>query len=102
MLSAKTAVRAQLLSYVAAVGCIILAIPPVIIGAIAKSTGQNKEYCRLREQSSDENCFVLANPPVIIGAIAKTGQMEKEKSPMIFMQAISIFLLTLKTRGTLI
>lgn len=39
MLSSKTAFRAQLLSYVAAVGCIIMAIPPMIIGAVAKATG---------------------------------------------------------------
>lgn len=38
VLSSKTAGRAQLLSYVAAVGCILMAIPPVIIGAIAKAT----------------------------------------------------------------
>lgn len=38
VLSSKTAGRAQLLSYVAAAGCILMAIPPVIIGAIAKGT----------------------------------------------------------------
>ena len=38
VLSSKTAGRAQLLSYVAAVGCILMAIPPVLIGAIAKAT----------------------------------------------------------------
>ncbi|GFU23906.1 high-affinity choline transporter 1 [Trichonephila clavipes] len=43
VLSSKTAFRAQLLSYVAAFGCIIMAIPPMIIGAVAKATGfQNK------------------------------------------------------------
>lgn len=40
VLSSKTAGRAQILSYVAAFGCIIMAIPPVLIGAIAKSTGE--------------------------------------------------------------
>lgn len=40
VLSSKTAGRAQLLSYVAAFGCLIMAIPPVLIGAIAKSTGE--------------------------------------------------------------
>lgn len=39
VLSSKTAGRAQVLSYVAAVGCIFMAIPPVLIGAIAKATG---------------------------------------------------------------
>lgn len=38
VLSSKTAGRAQLLSYVAAFGCILMAIPPVLIGAIAKAT----------------------------------------------------------------
>lgn len=38
VLSSKTAGRAQILSYVAAVGCILMAIPPVLIGAIAKAT----------------------------------------------------------------
>lgn len=38
VLSSKSAGRAQLLSYVAAFGCILMAIPPVLIGAIAKAT----------------------------------------------------------------
>lgn len=38
VLSSKTAGRAQILSYVAAFGCILMAIPPVMIGAIAKAT----------------------------------------------------------------
>lgn len=40
VLSSKTAGRAQILSYVAAAGCILMAIPPVLIGAIAKATGE--------------------------------------------------------------
>lgn len=39
VLTSKTAIQAQLLSYIAAFCCIIMAIPPVLIGAIAKSTG---------------------------------------------------------------
>ena len=39
VLSSKTAFKAQLLSYVAAFGCIIMAIPPMIIGAVARVTG---------------------------------------------------------------
>lgn len=38
VLSSKTAGRAQMLSYVAAFGCLLMAIPPVLIGAIAKAT----------------------------------------------------------------
>ena len=40
VLSSKSASRAQVLSYVAAVGCVIMAIPSVLIGAVAKATGQ--------------------------------------------------------------
>ncbi|XP_054716393.1 high-affinity choline transporter 1-like [Uloborus diversus] len=42
VLSSKSAFRAQLLSYVAAFGCIIMAIPPMIIGAVAKATAWNE------------------------------------------------------------
>ncbi|XP_065362742.1 high-affinity choline transporter 1 [Calliphora vicina] len=42
VLSSKTASRAQILSYVAAAGCILMAIPPVLIGAIAKATNWNE------------------------------------------------------------
>lgn len=38
VLSSKSAGTAQILSYVAAVGCVLMAIPPVLIGAIAKAT----------------------------------------------------------------
>ncbi|KAJ8318600.1 hypothetical protein KUTeg_003691 [Tegillarca granosa] len=37
----QTAVRAQLLSYVAAFGCLVMALPSILIGAIAKSTDWN-------------------------------------------------------------
>ncbi|XP_072400612.1 high-affinity choline transporter 1 [Diabrotica undecimpunctata] len=42
VLSSKSAGRAQVLSYVAAVGCVLMAIPPVLIGAIAKATAWNE------------------------------------------------------------
>jgi len=42
VLSAKTAASAQILSYVAAVGCIVMALPAVLIGAIASETGNKK------------------------------------------------------------
>jgi len=38
VLSSKSAGRAQILSFVAAAGCIVLAIPAVLIGSVAKST----------------------------------------------------------------
>uniref|UniRef100_A0A915JCU9 High-affinity choline transporter 1 n=1 Tax=Romanomermis culicivorax TaxID=13658 RepID=A0A915JCU9_ROMCU len=37
VLSSKTATKAKILSYVAAIGCFIMAIPSVIIGAVAKN-----------------------------------------------------------------
>ena len=41
VLSAKSAANAQILSYVAGVGCIVMAIPSVIVGAIASVTGND-------------------------------------------------------------
>ncbi|CAB3406317.1 unnamed protein product [Caenorhabditis bovis] len=38
VLSSKTAHGAQMLSFVAGVGCILMAIPPALIGAIARNT----------------------------------------------------------------
>uniref|UniRef100_A0A5S6Q003 High-affinity choline transporter 1 n=1 Tax=Trichuris muris TaxID=70415 RepID=A0A5S6Q003_TRIMR len=38
VLSSKSAVRAKVFSFVAAVGCVIMVIPSLIIGAVAKST----------------------------------------------------------------
>ena len=40
VLSSKSAAGAEILSYIAAFGCIIMAVPPILIGAIAKSTGR--------------------------------------------------------------
>ena len=39
VLSSKSASRAEVVSYVAALGCVIMAIPSVLIGAVAKATG---------------------------------------------------------------
>ena len=36
VLSSKSASKAELTSYIAAFGCIIMAVPPVLIGGIAK------------------------------------------------------------------
>jgi high affinity choline transporter 7 len=41
VLSSRTSEGAQKLSFVAGVGCIIMAIPPALIGAIARNTGQS-------------------------------------------------------------
>ncbi|VDM40251.1 unnamed protein product [Toxocara canis] len=40
VLSSKTSSGAQKLSFIAGVGCIIMAIPPALIGAIARNTGK--------------------------------------------------------------
>lgn len=40
VLSAKTEKSAMYLSYIAAIGCFLAGIPPILIGAIAKSTGK--------------------------------------------------------------
>lgn len=39
VLSSRSVWNAQLLSYVAAFGCLLMAIPPMIIGAVARVTG---------------------------------------------------------------
>lgn len=41
VLSAKTEKSAMYLSYIAAFGCFVMAVPSVLIGAIAKSTSKN-------------------------------------------------------------
>lgn len=41
VLSARTARGAQMLSYMASSGCLIMAVPPVLIGAVAASTNWN-------------------------------------------------------------
>lgn len=46
VLSSKSAFRAQILSYVAAMGCIIMAVPPMIIGAVAKAAAWNETAYR--------------------------------------------------------
>ncbi len=40
VLSSKSASRAQILSYVAAIGCVVMALPSVLIGAVAKATSK--------------------------------------------------------------
>ncbi|KAI5733547.1 hypothetical protein M8J76_013153 [Diaphorina citri] len=60
VLSSKSATQAQMLSYVAAFGCLIMAVPPVIIGAIAKSTAWNEtEYKGPWPLTTQETSMVL-------------------------------------------
>ena len=44
VLSCKTARKAQGLSFAASVGCVVLAIPAVLIGAIGASTGETDSH----------------------------------------------------------
>ena len=44
VLSVKTPRQAQLLSVIGAFGALILAIPPIIIGAIGAGAGQSKMF----------------------------------------------------------
>ncbi|KAM3183244.1 hypothetical protein ACTXT7_010730 [Hymenolepis weldensis] len=41
VLSARTARNAQVLSYMASLGCLLMAVPPILIGAVAASTDWN-------------------------------------------------------------
>ncbi|CAH0724068.1 unnamed protein product, partial [Brenthis ino] len=64
VLSSKTAGRAQVLSYVAAIGCIFMAIPPVLIGAIAKGTAWNEtgyggQLSDTGELTADQTSMIL-------------------------------------------
>lgn len=40
VLSSKTSQSAKKLSYIAGIGCFLMAIPPALIGAIARNTGK--------------------------------------------------------------
>ncbi|XP_043211527.1 high-affinity choline transporter 1-like isoform X1 [Amphibalanus amphitrite] len=42
VLSSKSGKKAQILSYIAAFGCVIMAVPPILVGVIAKSTDWNQ------------------------------------------------------------
>ncbi|KHJ76583.1 hypothetical protein OESDEN_23797, partial [Oesophagostomum dentatum] len=44
VLSSKTSSGAQSLSFVAGVGCLVMAIPPALIGAIARNTGELAQF----------------------------------------------------------
>ncbi|KAI1704732.1 sodium:solute symporter family domain-containing protein [Ditylenchus destructor] len=59
VLSSKTPEGAQRLSYVAGLGCIIMAIPPALVGAIARNTDW-----RLTEYSPRDNGIKSAFIPV--------------------------------------
>ena len=75
VLSSDTAHHAKLLSFFAAAGCIIMSIPPIMIGAIARSTDWTETNFFEQKQYNPEECgetdkilpIVLATltPPVV-------------------------------------
>lgn len=67
VLSSKSGHKAQILSYVAAFGCLIMAVPPVIIGAIAKVTNWNETdlECEVVETCISSNHTAMILPLVI-------------------------------------
>ena len=58
VLSAKTEESAMYLSYVAAFGCFFAGIPPIIIGAIAKSTSKLNFPCQIMLEYNRINVFL--------------------------------------------
>ncbi|XP_003738335.1 high-affinity choline transporter 1 [Galendromus occidentalis] len=60
VLSCRSAFKAQLLSYVAAVGCIVMAVPAMIMGAVAKATRWNEtDYHGPYPLTEKESALVL-------------------------------------------
>ncbi|XP_058042234.1 high affinity choline transporter 1 [Ahaetulla prasina] len=64
VLSSSSATYAQMLSFLAAFGCLIMAIPPVLIGAIGASTAWNQtEYIGHDPKTEDEGDMIL---PIVL------------------------------------
>ncbi|XP_028835967.1 high-affinity choline transporter 1 [Denticeps clupeoides] len=64
VLSASSATYAQVLSFIAAFGCLVMAVPSVLIGAIGASTDWNKTtYGSLPPMEKDESDMIL---PIVL------------------------------------
>ncbi|XP_068602510.1 high-affinity choline transporter 1-like [Brachionichthys hirsutus] len=64
VLSASSATYAQVLSFIAAFGCLVMAIPSVLIGAIGASTDWNQtSYGSLAPKDRDESDMIL---PIVL------------------------------------
>ncbi|XP_056293178.1 high-affinity choline transporter 1-like [Pseudoliparis swirei] len=64
VLSASSATYAQVLSFVAAFGCLVMAIPSVLIGAIGASTDWNQtSYGSLAPKDRDQSDMIL---PIVL------------------------------------
>ncbi|XP_054765464.1 high-affinity choline transporter 1-like [Lytechinus pictus] len=64
VLSSKSAERAQALSYIAAFGCIIMAVPPILIGAIGYSADWSQTRINLNKTRPEENQALIL--PLVI------------------------------------
>ncbi len=79
VLSSKSEHTAQLLSFVAAFGCIFMAVPAVLIGAIATSTNWNEtDYVRYHRVEDMDYQLILPNVlyylcPTVVGVIGEIG-----------------------------
>ncbi|XP_033119494.1 high-affinity choline transporter 1-like isoform X2 [Anneissia japonica] len=87
VLSSKTAGRAQVLSFVAAGGCVIMAIPSVLVGAVARGTDWNSTaYGKDVENSNIVLPLVLQylTPPIIsfigLGAVSAAVMSSADSS----------------------
>ncbi|KAK3602584.1 hypothetical protein CHS0354_020648 [Potamilus streckersoni] len=66
VLSSSSVRNAQLLSYIAAVGCVVMAIPSVLIGAVAASTDWNRtEYAQIGKVPIPPSEYSLILPLVL-------------------------------------
>uniref|UniRef100_A0A8C6S885 High affinity choline transporter 1 n=1 Tax=Neogobius melanostomus TaxID=47308 RepID=A0A8C6S885_9GOBI len=64
VLSASSATYAQVLSFIAAFGCLVMAVPSVLIGAIGASTDWNQTtYGSLSPKDKDESDMIL---PIVL------------------------------------
>ncbi|KAF7199341.1 high-affinity choline transporter 1 [Nothobranchius furzeri] len=64
VLSASSATYAQVLSFLAAFGCLVMAVPSVLIGAIGASTDWNRtSYGSLAPKDKDESDMIL---PIVL------------------------------------
>ncbi|KAG0425312.1 hypothetical protein HPB47_027503 [Ixodes persulcatus] len=69
VLSCRTVEGAELLSYMAALGCLIMAVPSIIIGATAKAaTGEDEmDYlCELKDGNTSLSIVNLTNFDIIL------------------------------------
>ena len=87
-MSSKTEKTAQILSFVAAFGCIFMAVPAVLIGAIAKSTDWNQtDYAKYGPVPIPSEDYKLVLPlvlqylcPPVVGVIGENSFVQNLKA----------------------